>query len=132
MKKFNKEHFEQKCLFQWANLNKLNMPALNLMFAIPNGGVRPFKFDKDGNRYSTQANKLKAEGVKAGVPDIFLPYPKGKHHGLFIELKVGNVRPTENQAMWMKALSKVGYKAALCYGFEEARDVIKTYLEVSK
>ena len=122
MKKFNNEHAEQKCLFEWANLNKSNMPALNLMFAIPNGGLRNIGV----------ARNLKAEGVKAGVPDIFLAYPMSNHHGLFIELKVGNRKPTELQALWMKALSKVGYKAALCYGFEEARDTITDYLDMSR
>ena len=57
------EHEEQVALFEWAEWNKRQYPELELMFAIPNGG----------QRHVVVAKKLKDEGVKAGVPDIFLP-----------------------------------------------------------
>ena len=54
------EHAHQVALFDWANLHLGRMPELAAMYAIPNGGARS----------KATAGKLKAEGVKAGVPDI--------------------------------------------------------------
>ena len=67
------EHDEQVALFQWAGYQLGACPELALMFAIPNGG----------DRHPAVAGKLRDEGVKAGVPDIFLPVPRGKYHGMF-------------------------------------------------
>lgn len=71
------EHEEQKALIEWSAWMSNARPELSLMFAVPNGG----------DRHPAVAAKLKAEGVKAGVPDIFLPVPRNGYHGLFIELK---------------------------------------------
>jgi hypothetical protein len=63
-----------------------------MLFAIPNGGAR----------HKAIAGKLRAEGVRAGVPDICLPVPRGEYHGLFIELKRpkgGHV--SEEQEAWI-------------------------------
>lgn len=90
-----------------------------MMFHIPNGGQRAI----------TTAKRLKAEGVKAGVPDICLPVPKGKYHGLFIEMKVKGNKPTENQELWLAALKEQGYYTAVCFGLESAIDVILNYLK---
>lgn len=91
------------------------------MFAIPNGGLR--------NKFT--AYKLKAEGVKAGVPDIFLPVPSNDFHGLFIEMKFGKNKPTDSQEIWHIDLALGGYKVAVCYSFEDAQKVITSYLKKS-
>ena len=36
-------------------------------------------------------------GVKAGVSDLCLPYPKGSYCGLFVEMKFGNNRQQDTQ-----------------------------------
>lgn len=110
------EHWEQVQLFQWSS----NFRELDLMHAIPNGGKRDIRV----------ALKLKEEGVKPGVPDIFLPLPRGGKHGLYIELKrrkYGRVSP--DQLKWLEALMRQGYACAVCHGWEMARDVITEYLE---
>lgn len=112
------EHLAQVALFRWAEYQSKRWPELALMFAIPNGGYR----------YAATAAKLKAEGVKAGVPDICLPVPRGEHHGLFIEMKAGRNKPTPPQVAWHMHLSQQGYKVAVCYSWEAARDVIEEYL----
>lgn len=112
------EHAHQVALFCWAALNFSKYPDLRLMFAIPVGGLR--------NKI-TAAN-LKAEGAKAGVPDIFLPTPRGTYHGLFIELKVGTNPASPAQKEWMKALKAQGYGGCVCVGWECARDTILNYL----
>lgn len=88
------------------------------MFHVPNGGKR----DK------LTAAKLKAEGVKAGIPDIELPVGRGGYLGLFVEMKVGNNKTSAYQDKWIDNLKKQGYKTAICYGWEEASKVIEEYL----
>jgi len=113
------EHGEQSALFDWALGAQYQYPELALMFAVPNGGARAI----------TTARKLKAEGVRAGVPDIFLPAPRGNKHGLFVELKVGRNRPSEIQQAWIDSLQEQDYAVEVCYGFDEAQAAIVKYLE---
>lgn len=113
------EHQEQVALFQWAAIQGKKMPALQLLFAIPNGG----------SRHPAEAKNLKAAGVKAGVPDLFLPVARGRYNGLFIELKrVVGSQVQETQKEWLKLLSEQGYRAEVCRGFSEAQNVILNYL----
>lgn len=115
----------QAALFCWAQQNILQYPQLKWLFHIPNGGFR----DK------ITAAKLKAQGVKAGVPDICLPVKKYLYHeftycGLYIELKVGKNKATKEQEEWLAHLFEQGYDVAVCHGWEEARDKILKYLGV--
>jgi len=129
------EHDQQVLLFQWIDLMKGQIPELELVFAIPNGG----------HRHKAVAAKLRAEGVRAGIPDIFIACPReiitGGYQvgpraesfgGLFIELKAGKNKTTESQDEWIFRLKNAGYKVAVCYGFEEAKREILGYLEVKE
>ena len=79
-----------------------------------------------------EAVNLKRQGVKSGLPDMFLPVPKGSFYGLWIELKVGKNKTSENQDKWIDELCSQGYRCEVCYGFDEAVSVLKGYLsEVS-
>lgn len=117
--KSGSESSEQQALFCWAALAAIDYPPLCYLFAIPNGGFR----------FKREAARLKAEGVRAGVPDVLLPLPKFKWAGLFIEMKKKRVgRVQDNQSEWIVYLNSVGYLAVVCYGWEDARDTILTYL----
>ncbi len=105
----------QQTLFEWSKFN----PELKLMFAIPNGG----------SRNKIEGKRLKQQGVKAGVPDIFLPVAKNGYHGLFLELKVEKNKLSKKQADWIKELKKQGYKAVVVYGFDEAMKVLTEYIK---
>ena len=114
------EHLEQVKLFQWAKAQSSKYAQLTMMFAIPNGGQRNI----------VTATKLKAEGVKSGVPDIFLAYPSSQAHGLFIEMKSPKGKVSENQCEWIGALSASGYMCVVCYSFDEAKKAICEYLQI--
>lgn len=116
------EHAEQVTLFRMAKYHAKRWPELDLMFAIPNGG----------DRHPAVAGKLKAEGVKAGVPDIFLPVPRGGWSGLFIELKTRGGRATQTQREWLDALHLQGYLSVICKGADEAWSVMQRYLTSEK
>lgn len=113
------EHAHQAALFQWI-ATQTQHPLLKLCFAIPNGG----------HRSKATAARLKAEGVKAGVPDIFLPVARGGFHGLFIEMKIKGGRLSAHQDDWYHALRKQGYSSRVCFGWVEAKDTLNWYMEL--
>ena len=132
------EHGEQAALFCYFNNERLEGRYLETkwLFAIPNGFFAT----------SGQKAKMKAEGLKSGVPDICLPWPKhlkifkvwnqsawvnGPYmYGLWIELKRKKKGVTsDEQSEWIEHLNKQGYYAKVCYGWEAARDTIIEYLK---
>lgn len=114
------EDNEQKALFQWAKTQR--EPEYKWLFHIPNGGKR----DK------REAARLKAQGVKPGVSDLFLPVPRGGKHGLWIEMKANSNKPTEKQQLWLDDMEKQGFEVAVCWTWMEARDVLKRYISQSQ
>lgn len=112
------EHHEQVRLVAWFDQN---YPAhAGRLIAIPNGGARNI----------VVATKLKTEGVRAGVPDLFLPIPVGGKHGLWVELKKSQGgRVSDKQKDWLDYLLAMGYDAQVCHGADAAAKTIKNYLE---
>lgn len=137
------EHAEQMALFQCCALAANNvspycdnfLPStrllLPLLFAINNAV---------GRNSAIHGARNKAEGVKAGVPDIFLPVARqlclefGKYqiqHGLFIEMKRADGKPSDvdaKQKKWHNNLRAQGYRVEVCFGWQQARDVLIDYL----
>lgn len=110
---------EQQALFTWAALQTRVYPELELMFAIPNGGLR----------HKKTAHTLKAEGVKAGVPDIFLPAPHAGYNGMFIEMKrQSGGKLSDAQKILIKRLEMQGYFCVVAKGWEEAAQELRKYL----
>lgn len=112
------EKDEQIAIFDWASYR----PDLRLMFHIPN----------EGRRTVQHTVSLLRQGMKPGVPDICLPVARGKYHGLYIELKAKGGRLSPDQREWQLSLLEEGYCAAVCYGFEQARETIEWYLKGAK
>jgi len=112
------EHAEQAAFIEWCERQKNTYPALAWLFAIPNGG----------KRHVTVARQMKAEGVRAGVPDLFLPTRRGPYAGLFLETKVKPNRTTREQRTWLEHLEGEGYAAAVCYGCDELIETVLWYL----
>ncbi|MBR4442533.1 MAG: VRR-NUC domain-containing protein [Clostridia bacterium] len=113
------EESEQMALFRWAEYERGRWPELDLLLHIPNGGYRG----------KTEAGRFKAMGVKSGVPDLFLPVARGPWHGLWIELKrTKGGRLSWMQVRWIARLYEQGYRAEVCWGWDEARQTIEAYL----
>ena len=100
------EHYEQREFVQWFRQTYRGVR----IFAIPNGGARRM----------SEAGRLKAEGVSAGVPDLFVPA-----WALWIEMKraKGGVVSAE-QKDWMEYLGNLGYECIVCRGDAEARRMV--------
>lgn len=114
------EENEQMILFRWAEFAKQQYPELKLMYHIPN----------EGKRSKVTGARLKAAGLRPGVPDICLPVAHGGYIGLYIENKYGKNKPTENQKEWLRALREAGHLTAVCYGWEQAKELIEKYLSL--
>lgn len=113
------ESVEQQCLFRWAEYVKGAYPELKLLYHIPNGG----------RRNKGEAGRLKAEGVKAGAPDVCLPVARNGFHGAYIELKKQGGRVSPGQIRWLRDLEGQGYFTAVCYSWEAAAALLKDYLD---
>ena len=113
------EHQEQSTLISWWKLvhQQYGLPDFAL-FAIPNGGARSMITGK----------LLKDEGVRKGALDLMLAVAAKNHHGLFIEMKVGDNKPSEFQTAFIEYLTSAGYKCAVHWNSKTAQQEIEEYL----
>jgi hypothetical protein len=110
------EKIEQDALVEWMSYH----PVIKDLF---------FKIHNEGKRTPRQGAKLKRQGLKAGVSDIFIPFPTKSHHGLWIELKRRKkYRCTNEQQIWIDRMNELGYFATFAFGWEHAREIIEKYL----
>lgn len=116
------EHDEQALVIARADALAPSVPALRLLHAIPNGG----------HRNKATAGKLKAEGVRRGVPDLCLPVPMGGYHGLYVEMKAQGGKASPEQLEWHAALRANVYRVEVCVGADAAWRVICEYLGLSQ
>ena len=118
----NAELLEQEALIQWAALTVINGYRVgDYLVHVPN----------EGKRGPKAASEFKRAGGRAGYPDLILDLPSGQWHGLRIEMKAKGGKPTAAQLGWIERLRGVGYRAEVCYGFDEARGLIIEYLAFS-
>ena len=117
-----KEQELQIAFFEWAKWQEGKYPELKMMHHIPNGGKRS----------KTEAAIFKAMGVRSGVPDVFLPDPRGIYHGLYIEFKSDRGKTSSNQDELLTCLQEAGYFVCVSNSLEKAIDITKRYLELPK
>ena len=132
------EHDEQVAVLQWwesyARTKKIDP---RLLFAIPNAS----RLTDTGRIYKWK------EGLRAGVPDLMLAWPKmsfirivnwrGLNQpidkmlfaGLFLEMKRIGGKPSKAQLDMADLLRRAGYNVVIAYGFEEAQRAIRAYIE---
>jgi len=176
--KSGSEHGEQVALFAWCAVARLHgfelawqfaekgqavllgrpvpnvtkaVPALEWLHAIPNGGTR----GDDAKSRAIRGGALKAEGVRQGVADIFLPHPLRSrflgpgnsevvtidYAGLYIEMKKPDLKPkkegskgglSDEQIAFSEYAKQVGYGWIVCYTWREAATAIQQYIEWGK
>lgn len=164
--KSGSEHGEQVALFAWAAVARMYgfeaadlyaqgvpvgafkdsmfeckpVPALEWLHAIPNGGSR----GDDAKSRAIRGGALKAEGVRTGIADIFLPAPRQSkllglsYSGLYIEMKKPDLKPkkaeskgglSDEQIAFRDYALSVGYGWKVCYTWREAADTLRSYIE---
>jgi len=105
------EHDEQAAFVEWLEWHGIPV------FAIPNGS----------NKSKAAAAKFKAEGLRAGVPDLMIPVPTDRYAGLFIEMKSDKGTLSKEQKEWLSMLADMRYATAACWGVDEAIKCFKLY-----
>lgn len=114
---------EQQVVMEWAAAASGRWPELRLLYHVPN----------EGQRSMATGGRLRAEGLKSGVPDICLPSAHGQYHGLYIEMKRRQGgRTSPEQKEWLAALEAEGYQTALCRGADAAIETIIDYLALPR
>lgn len=111
------KHAESKLQIECVRWFRLAYPKLTL-FAIPNGG----------RRGKIEASIMKAEGVLAGVADLFLAAPSKEYHGIFLEMKHGSGKQTGSQKEFQNNAEAQGYQYTVCKTFDEFKTTIENYL----
>lgn len=94
-------------------------PFSMLLHHSPNGG----------KRNAIEAMKFKRMGTISGFADLFLMMPNKTFNGLFVELKVGKNKQTENQKAFEKEAVNQLYAYRVCYTFDEFVSIVKSYLK---
>ena len=113
----------QIALIEW--LCRVKPHLFNMTFSVPNEGARSWGAAKDLTRM----------GMRSGVPDVCIAYPKGTYHGLFLELKKSKKDSSdgrsgvlsETQKDWISKLNCAGYLALCAWGIDEAHEIINHY-----
>jgi hypothetical protein len=149
------EHSHQTALFMWANmafrfgltaadnvesytvsgaanivLHRHNdrVELLEWLHAIHNQGRTP------GEGGKIRGALARAEGVKAGVFDVFLPVPRmlpTMKAGLYVELKKPDGgRVSGEQKLFHEYATRMGYAAEYAAGWLAARKIILDYLGI--
>lgn len=121
----DEEHHEQVEFFDRIRSLAMNdaryQQAVDRTFAIPNGG----------GRSKREAGRLKAEGVRAGVSDIFCALPSAGQHGLWIEMKSLTGCASREQAEWLSVGARLGYAGAVCRGAGAAVSEWRKYVDAA-
>ena len=110
----------QTNVMNWTLIHRDKYPELALLYHIPNGGSRD----------PVEARHLRDRGVKRGVPDLCLPVPRGRYHGLYIELKTETGCASREQEEWGERLCGQGYAWRICHGWQEAATILEGYLSL--
>lgn len=120
------EHSEQALVISWANRLQNTYPELRWLHSSLNGIFIP----APRTVVARIINHMKAEGMKKGIPDLFLPVARRSYHGLFIEMKRddGGVISSEQKA-FMQFAEEQGYLDKVCFGYDEAVETLEWYLK---
>ena len=110
------DHEQQRLILWWEHKYPL---LADLLIHIAN--------QRKTSRY--QGALLKRMGVRSGMMDLLLAIPRGSHGALFVELKrMGSGVLSYNQMDMIGKIRKQGYMVEVCYGFDQAVQVIEKYM----
>ena len=102
------------------------IPELKWVHAIPNGGSR----GSTKREAQIVGGRMKAEGVKSGVSDLFVPIPRHGLFGLYIEMKRldGGSGLSANQKEFGAFAQAQGYGFMQADGWIAAADAIQKWM----
>lgn len=110
----NSEHIHQATFVNWF---KLQYPKA-IIFAIPNGELRAISV----------ANRLKAEGVKSGIPDLCCIFPNGVIIWVEMKKEKGGTVSEEQKAVH-EQFEAMGQAVIIGKGWEDAKEKLQSHLK---
>ena len=129
------EHDQQVTVVKWFELQYPKYAPLLISYpsgAILGSNIRSRCKTAQRNAIAGQVRKLKKEGWRTGIPDLFLAVPRGEYAGLWLEMKDEGktlCSVSKEQRAYIEAFNEVGYAATWCAGSDAAIDVISRYME---
>lgn len=118
-RKISQEHSEQIAALDWFKLQ------------YPKEEKWSFHIANERKCTPIYGKFLQKLGVKKGISDLFIPEPRGRYHGLWIEIKSKSGRKTKEQIEFIDAMNAKGYFAVFCFGADEIINTIKFYLSLT-
>ena len=110
----NSEHIEQVTFVNWF---KLQYPR-GVIFAIPNGELRAISV----------AQRLRAEGVKSGVPDLCCIFPNSAI--VWVEMKKSKGGTVSKEQKEVHALfESMGQTVIIGKGWEDAKEKLQIHIK---
>jgi hypothetical protein len=121
------EHQEQVIVVSWLrSWASKRWPQ----YAILGGKIPVTASANGGLRDPKTGSQLKKAGVAAGFPDLEIPVPCGRYHGLYIEMKtIKKGVVSAPQDAWLNALYRVGYRVVVARGHSVAIEEICNYFD---
>ena len=111
------EHDIQAGFFQWVDMMAAwDKRYLNIA-ATPNAGRRSIG----------AANYYRAEGLRAGFPDVTVAWPAHGHPGLYLEFKRPGETLKRNQVEWRDRLVRAGYIYCVVFSVTGAKSIVEKY-----
>jgi hypothetical protein len=117
------EDFEQIALMDWADYHPI---IAKYLFHIRNEAKRTY----------SEGVRAKRMGLKRGVSDLFLAYPRENYSGFWIELKRPKTKEhaagvlNAYQKDFLMAMEEAGYKTGVFYSWTDAAKAIAEYCGV--
>ena len=128
------EHHIQAAIVELANT--INSPFIYLnkkgKFGEERRKLSDFliKQANEGKRSWITGKKMKKEGLKKGVSDLFLAIPVSRKNlcGLWMEVKSKKGKVSDSQQRWGNLMKMIGYWFVDIYTVDEGIQAIKDYL----
>lgn len=112
------EHETQTAFMQYVRYREADMPELQWLHAVPNGGARD----------AVTGARMKSEGTRKGIWDISWPFPRGSYKGMYLEFKHGRNKLTPEQQAFGEFVRAQGYKTDVAYTVERAIEILEEYI----
>ena len=127
------ESDQQITVVQWWNITYPKLAGC--LISYPSGWIvdlekKNGKWKPSGKDFA-KLKKVKAEGWRKGVSDIFIAVPRKGKHGLWIEIKDTNktwCKVSKEQREHLELMKEMGYEAIWCAGADVTIAAIKTYM----
>lgn len=120
IEQYKSETRMQELLMNWVRKQALTNPDYDWAYHTAN----------EAKRSPALGATLKRMGLRKGISDLCFPICKNGKHGLYLELKNGRKAKIQpEQLEFGQIIEERGYQFSIAYDLEEAKKIIKEYIE---